>query len=124
MNYDQLNVYIDNWLDSDNPQRKTNLYSFIAAHELHLSINEEPFYLYNTECAYICSANETLKLSKRLLFEIEHLRAVGFEERVLLVPSYTHISRDVKHRIPVIRFDIPKSYREHIESKAHKRRSI
>lgn len=123
MDYDRLNVYIDNWLDSDNPQRKTELYSFIAAHELHLSINEEPFYLYNTECVYICSANQTLKSSKRLLFEIEHLRDVGFEELVLLVPSYTRISRDVKDRIVVNRFDIPKSYYDYIESQVRKRRS-
>lgn len=124
MDYEQLNIYIDNWLDSDNPQRKTDLYSFIAANELHLSINEEPFYLYNTERAYICSANQTLNLSKRLLFEIEHLRDVGFEELVLLVPSYTYISRDVKDYITVIRYDIPKSYYEYMESQARKRRIV
>ena len=121
MDYEQLNVYIDNWLDSD--RRKTDLYSFIAAHELHLSINEEPLYLYNTECAYICSANQTLHLSKSLLFKIEHLRDVGLE-LVLLTPSYTRISRSVKDRVDaVIRYDIPRSYREYMESRARKRRN-
>ena len=122
MDYEQLNVYIDNWLDSD--CRKTELYSFIAAHELHLSINEEPLYLYNTEHAYICSANQTLHLSKSLLFKIEHLRDVGLE-LVLLTPSYTRISRSVKDCVDaVIRYDIPRSYHEYMESRARKRRNI
>ena len=122
MDYEQLNVYIDNWLDSD--RRKTDLYSFIAAHELHLSINKEPLYLYNTECAYICSANQTLHLSKSLLFKIEHLRDVGYEELVLLAPSYTYISRSVKaHVDAVLIYDIPSSYREYMESRARKRRN-
>lgn len=125
MDYEQLNAYIDNWLDSNNPQTKTALYSFIAACELQLSINEEPFYLYNDSSVYICSANKTLNLSKRLLFEIEQLRDAGFNELILLVPSYTRISRDVKARIDVIfRYDVPKSYHEYMNTRARNRRSM
>lgn len=125
MDYERLNVYIDNWLDSNNPQSKTSLYSFISACELQLSINEEPFYLYNDSSVYICSANQTLILSKHLLSEIDRLRDAGFNELILLVPSYTHISRDVKDRVNVIfRYDIPKGYLEYIETRARNRRNV
>lgn len=125
MDYEQLNVYIDNWLDSNNPQSKTSLYSFIAACELQLSINEELFYLYNESSTYICSANQTLNLSKHLLSEIDRLRDAGFNELILLVPSYTHISRDVKAHIDTIfRYDIPKGYIEYIETRARVHRSM
>lgn len=125
MDYERLNAYIDNWLDSNNPQTKTALYSFIAACELQLSINEAPFYLYNASSVYICSANQTLNLSKRLLFEIEQLRDAGFNELILLVPSYTRVSRDVKARIGVIfRYDVPNAYLEYMKSRASVRRSL
>lgn len=125
MDYEQLNIYIDNWLDSNNPQSKTALYSFIAACELQLSINETLFYLYNDSSVYICSANQMLNLSKRLLFEIEQLRDAGFNELILLVPSYTRISRDVKARVDVVfRYDIPKSYFEYMKFRASIRRSM
>lgn len=125
MDSGQLNVYIDNWLDSNNPQTKTALYSYIAACELRLAINETPFYLYNAESAYICSANQTLNLSKRLLFEIEQLRGAGFNELILLVPSYTRISLDVKARVDLVfRYDIPKGYFEYMKVRASIRRSM
>lgn len=125
MDYGQLNVYIDNWLDSNNPQTKTALYSYIAACELQLAINETPFYLYSTESVYICSANQTLNLSKRLLFEIEQLRDAGFYELILLVPSYTRISQDVKARVDLVfRYDIPKGYFEYMRARARIRRSM
>ena len=113
-NIDLLNYYIDNWLEHDTQANKRLLYTFIASLELGMSMNLNPLYLYNENEVYICSPVQVLNLSKRLKYELSLISS----HALLIVPSYTRISKDVIAQFKdVIRFDMPVCYLEYINER-------
>lgn len=107
-----LDCYIDRFLKCYSSSNRRLLYTAIASIELGLRMNY--IYLYDDTNVYICSANQVLNLSQRLEFELRELGTTP----ILIVPSYTRVSRDVIARVrDVIRFDVSKSYFDYINAR-------